>query len=92
MFTEPSGLDSLVKEKEEEEKRKEEKRLQEKKKKSDPTESAALAQFEKVGITWCVQYALVIRLLEPLIDLLKLEEFADGNLDFYENGRKLSKG
>ena len=54
LFTEPSGLDSLVKEKEQEEKEKQERatrahRRQEQKK-IEPSEQAALQQFEKVSL------------------------------------------
>ncbi|WAR02083.1 DOM-like protein [Mya arenaria] len=51
LFTEPSGLDSLVKEKEEEEKEKQDRtsraQRRQEQKKSDPTEQVALQQFEK---------------------------------------------
>lgn len=52
LFSEPSGLDSLVKEKELEEKQKQLKAEKSKKpepKKQDPTETQALMQFEKVN-------------------------------------------
>lgn len=52
LFSEPSGLESLVKEKEEEEKEKQERAAKPQKKpeqkKVDPSEQQALAQFEKV--------------------------------------------
>lgn len=50
LFSEPSGLESLVKEKEEEEKKKQQKESKPAKK-QDPTEQQALAQFEKVSNT-----------------------------------------
>lgn len=55
LFSEPSGLDSLVKEKEQEEREKQEKanrpQRKQEQKKPDNTEQQALAQFEKVKFT-----------------------------------------
>ena len=63
MFSEPSGLESLVKEKEEEEKEKllkAEKKKKAELKKSDPSEAQALAQFEKVNYVYsCTEKALL---------------------------------
>lgn len=56
LFSEPSGLDSLVKEKEQEEREKQEKanrpQRKQEQKKPDNTEQQALAQFEKVVFTF----------------------------------------
>lgn len=55
LFNEPSGLDSLVKEKEQEEREKQEKAnialKKQEQKKADNTEQQALAQFEKVWLS-----------------------------------------
>lgn len=59
LFSEPSGLESLVKEKEEEEKEKQLKAAQKSKKteqkKTDTAEVQALAQFEKVSMLRCLR-------------------------------------